>query len=135
MSDGNGPQLGTLAFYEVMARMLNGDPVWEEKGKAITCTMLHAYGPPVNKRFFTSFDQGKVSEVAEVSPDDERSVDFVISGPPENWNALLKKEIKPTTAMTTGKLKVEGRQIYLLRNMAAFSYMLDLMTTVDGTPD
>lgn len=130
MEDGTGPQLGTLAFYEEMARVLNNDSIWEEKGKAITCTMLHAYGPPVDRKFFTNFDEGRVTEVAEVSGDDERSADFVISGSPENWNAVLQKQLKPTTAMTTGKLKVEGKQIYLLRNMGAFSYMLDLMTTL-----
>jgi hypothetical protein len=131
MGDGCAPQLGSLEFYEEMARVVNSDPVWEEKGKAITCTMVHAYGPPVDRTFFTRFEAGRVTEVAEVSADEERSADFIISGPAENWNALLQKQIKPTTAMTTGKLKVEGRQIYLLRNMAAFSYMLDLMTTLE----
>jgi hypothetical protein len=131
MGDGSGAQPGTLQFYEEMARVLNSDPVWEEKGKSITCTMVHAYGPPVNRRFFTCFDGGKVTEVAELAADEQPSADFVISGPAENWNAVLQKQIKPTTAMTTGKLKVDGRQIYLLRNMAAFSYMLDLMTTLE----
>jgi hypothetical protein len=130
MGDGTGPQLGTLPFYEEMARVLNSDPAWQEKGKSITCTMVHAYGPPLNRTFFTRFEEGQVTEVAELSADEQRAADFVISGPAENWNAVLQKQIKPTTAMTTGKLKVEGRQIYLLRNMAAFSHMLDLMTTL-----
>jgi len=37
--------------------------------------------------------------------------------------------------MATGKLKVKGKQTYLLKNMAAFSYILEVMTGLDPAYD
>ena len=34
-----------------------------------------------------------------------------------------------------GKLKVTGKQVYLLKNMGAFSYILDVMTRLDPVYD
>ena len=136
MNDHEGrPRFGQISFYEAMANALNDDPVWKEKGRSITCSMLHVYGSPVDRTFFTNFESGRVTEVAELPTGKSRRTDFVISGSPEHWKAVLRNEIKPATAMATGKLKVEGKQIYLLRNMAAFSRMLDLMTELDPTYD
>lgn len=129
------PHFGTLSFYEAMAQVLNQDPVWGEKAKSITCSMLHVYGAPVDRTFLTSFEKGRVTEVAELSADDNRTTDFVITGTGDSWKAVLRKEVKPTTAMATGKLKVDGKQIYLLRNMSAFTHMLDLMTKLDPVYD
>ncbi len=129
------PRFGTISFYEAMADALNNDPVWKDKGKSITCSMLHVYASPVDRTFFANFEAGRVTEVAELPPGESHQTDFVIAGSPEHWKAVLRKEIKPATAMATGKLKVEGKQIYLLRNMAAFSRMLDLMTELDPVYD
>lgn len=129
------PRFGSISFYEAMADALNDDPVWQDKGKSITCSMLHVYGAPVDRTFFSNFEAGRVTEVAELPAGENRQTDFVISGSPEHWKAVLRNEIKPATAMATGKLKVEGKQIYLLRNMGAFSRMLELMTELDPAYD
>jgi len=136
MSDENArPQFGRLSFYEAMADVLNHDPVWGEKARSITCSMLHIYGSPVDRTFYTNFEEGRVTEVAELPAGDDRTTDFVITGIGDSWKAVLRKEVKPTTAMASGKLKVDGKQIYLLRNMSAFSHMLDLMTNLDPAYD
>lgn len=122
---------GTLGFYEAMANALNNDPVWLEKGAALKATMIYQYGAPVDKFFYLNFAEGKVTDVTELVSAEERPAEYVVSGSADAWKAVLRKEIKPATAMATGKLKVKGKQTYLLKNMAAFTYVLDVMTTLD----
>jgi putative sterol carrier protein len=73
----------------------------------------------------------KITEVAELASEEERPSDYLISGSPEAWKAVFQKELKPATAIATGKLKVRGKQTYLLKNMGAFSYILEVMTNLD----
>ena len=129
----NRPEFGTLAFYQAMADALNTDPTWVEKGKPLSCSMVYAYGAPVNRNFFLVFEEGRVTEVAEIATPDERPAEFIITGSGDSWKAVLRKEVKPATAMATGKLKVKGRQTFLLKNMGAFSYILEVMTQLDPT--
>lgn len=125
------PVFGTLGFYEAMANALNNDPEWPEKGKALKAKMVYAYGAPINKNFYMIFDEGKVSDVTEVESPEDSPAEFVVSGSADSWKAVLRKEVKPATAMATGKLKVKGKQTYLLKNMNAFTYILDVMTQLD----
>lgn len=125
------PVFGELSFYQAMAAALNADEKWAELGKPLTYSMVYAYGAPVDKVFFLNFDEGHIDEVAELKAVDERPADFVISGTPDNWKAILKGEVKPATAMAMGKLKVQGKQTVLLRNMKAFTHIMDVMTGLD----
>lgn len=122
---------GTLGFYQAMANALNNDPQWPEKGEALKAKMIYAYGEPINKNFYMEFDAGKVTDVTEVDSPEQSSAQFVVSGSAASWKAVLRKEIKPATAMAIGKLKVKGKQTYLLKNMGAFVYILDVMTQLD----
>jgi hypothetical protein len=129
------PVFGTLSLYQAMADALNDDPLWAEKGANITASMVYSFLPPIGKLFYLNYDHGKITEVAELDSEDERPADYVISGSPDVWRAVFQKELKPTTAMATGKLKVKGKQTYLLKNMSAFSYILEVMTGLDPVYD
>lgn len=124
-------EFGTIQVYEAMAEMLNADPEWADKGKNITYTMIFEYRAPVDKSFLVRFDAGKVTDVRELSTPDEEPADFVISGDPENWRAVLEGRTSPTAAMTRGQLKVKGKMSVLLKNMSAFSHILDSMTKIE----
>jgi putative sterol carrier protein len=129
------PVFGTFSLYQAMADALNNDATWVDKGANITASMIYNYLPPIGKLFYLNFDHGKITEVAELASEDEKPSDYVITGTPDAWRALFKKELKPTTAMATGKLKVKGKQTYLLKNMSAFSYILEVMTGLDPVYD
>jgi hypothetical protein len=125
------PVFGTLSLYQAMAEALNDDPAWVDKGANITASMIYSFLPPIGRLFFLNFDHGKITEVAELASEEERPSDYLISGSPEAWKAVFQKELKPATAIATGKLKVRGKQTYLLKNMGAFSYILEVMTNLD----
>ena len=121
---------GTVGFYQAMADQLNSDPAWDDIGKDLSYSMVYVYTEPVNKRFYAVFDQGKVTGVREATEADAETVDFVITGAPDVWRGIFEKTINPTAALTTGKMKVKGKMTTLLKNMKAFSYVIEAMTKV-----
>jgi hypothetical protein len=126
-------EFGTVKVFEEMANLLNNDPEWAEKGKAITYTMIYDYGPPVSKAFFVRFEQGNITEVRELPSAEGETADFVIAGAPEVWRGVFDKSINPTAAMTRGQLKVKGKMTTLLKHMGAFGYIIDSMTKIELT--
>lgn len=124
-------QFGTVHFYRAMADILNNDPVWPEKGKKLSYSMVYEYGPPVEKRFFVVFDEGRVTKVQEATDSDAEAADFVVSGSPDAWRGIFEKTINPTVAITKGHMKVKGKMMVLLKNMEAFNFVIDAMTKVD----
>lgn len=124
-------KFGTVEFYEAMGDMLNNDPEWAEVGKKLSYSMVYVYGAPLQREFYVTFDEGRVTEVREAGDGDTDTADFVVSGAPDVWRGVFEKAINPTAALTTGKLKVKGKMTTLLRNMSAFSYVVDSMTKVE----
>ena len=124
-------KFGTVEFYEAMGDMLNNDPEWAEVGKKLSYSMVYVYGAPLQREFYVTFDEGRVTEVREAGDGDADQADFVVSGAPDVWRGVFQKEINPTAALTTGKLKVKGKMTTLLKNMSAFSYVVDSMTKVE----
>ena len=124
-------EFGTVKVFEAMADLLNDDPQWADKGKAINASMIYDYGPPVGKAFFVRFDSGRVGDVKELASAADEPADFVISGPPDVWRGIFDKSVNPTAALTKGQLKVKGKMTTLLRHMNAFSYIIDSMTRIE----
>ncbi len=124
-------EFGTVKVYEAMGELLNSDPEWAEKGKAITYTMIYDYTAPVSKAFYTRFEEGRVTDVRELPSADAETADFVITATPEVWRGVLDKSLNPTAALTTGKMKVKGKMTTLLKHMQAFSYIIDSMTRIE----
>ena len=124
-------KFGTVDFYQAMADQLNNDPAWSDIGKDLDYTMVYVFTEPVNKSFYAVFGQGKVTGVRDATESDAEAVDFVITGPPDVWRGIFEKTINPTAALTAGKMKVKGKMTTLLKNMKAFSYVIEAMTKVD----
>jgi hypothetical protein len=126
-------KFGTIEVYEEMAELLNNDPVWAEKGKDISYSMIYVYGPPVDRSFYVRFEEGRVTEQREVDSPDAEQADFVLSGAADVWRGVLDKTLNPTAALTRGQLKVKGKMTTLLKHMTAFSYVIDAMTKIELT--
>jgi len=124
-------KLGTVSFYEAMAEQLNNDPEWAEKGKNLNYSMVYNFEAPLEGSFHAKFADGKVLDVRDATPADIENADFVISGSSDVWGGIFKKEINPTVALTRGQLRVRGKMSQLLKNMAAFQYVIVAMTRVD----
>lgn len=124
-------KFGTLSFYQAMAEQLNNDPDWKDIGKNLSYALVYKYEAPVEGAFFTKFDRGTVVEVRNASPTDLENADFVVSGSSDVWKGCFTGTVNPTVAMTRGKLRVRGKMTQLLKNMAAFQYVITAMNRVE----
>lgn len=124
-------ELGTLGFYEAMAEMLNSDPAWAEKSRGLTYTMVYGYGAPIDRHFLLRFDTGRIAEVREAEPGECDSCDAFVTAAPEVWRAIFTGRTSPTVALATGKVKLKGDKVRLMKNMAAFTHVIDTMKTIE----
>ena len=124
-------QLGTVGFYEAMAEVLNDDPVWAEKGRGLNYTMVYGYGAPIDRAFFLRFEDGRITTVREAADDEVETCDAYVAAAPEVWRAVFEGRTSPTVALATGKVKLRGNKVQLMKNMAAFTYVIDTMKTLE----
>ena len=124
------PLFGTRELYDRLAEALNDDPAWLVKAKELNYTMTHVYTEPIGKVFTFRFDHGKLLDVADVEGD--APADFVLTATPEIWEkVLVSGELSPNVALVTRKIKVDGKLTVLLKHMAAFNYLLGVLTNLD----
>lgn len=122
---------GTLEFYEAMADALSQDPEWAEKGSGLTYTMVYGYDAPIDKDFLVAFDQGRITDVREARPDDFESCDALVTGTPDAWRAVFEGRTSPTVALATGRMKLKGNKVRLMKNMAAFTHVIETMKRIE----
>jgi putative sterol carrier protein len=60
-----------------------------------------------------------------------REANFVITGPYSRWKEVMRKQLDPTRAMLTGKLKVKGDLTTLIRYTKAANEMTEATTRLD----
>ena len=75
--------------------------------------------------------EGEARDVRMVPPDEARSADFVITGSYSNWKGVMRRQLDPTRAMLTGKLKVKGDLATLMRYTKAANEMTEATTRID----
>ena len=126
-------ELGTLGFYEAMAEALRDDPVWAEKGKGLTYTMVYGYGAPIDRAFLLKFENGRITTVRDAEGDELDTCDAYVSAAPDVWRAVFEGRTSPTVALATGKVKLRGNKVQLMKNMAAFTYVIDTMKKLEFT--
>jgi alkyl sulfatase BDS1-like metallo-beta-lactamase superfamily hydrolase len=126
-------KFGTVEVYEELAALLNTDPVWAEKGKKIDNSLVFDYTDPVNKAFFVRFQAGQLTDVRELASADAEPADFTLQGSPEAWRGLLEGTTTPMKAITGGQLKLKGNMMALMKEMKAFSHVMDSLAKIELT--
>lgn len=124
-------EFGTVGFYEAMADQLNDDPLWAERGAKLEYDLVFRYGAPLDRDFWMSLKAGKVLNVHQSTPEEAASAPFIISAEPDVWRSIFAGEVNPTVAMARGKVKVQGNTHELMKHMAAFKHILEVMAKVD----
>jgi putative sterol carrier protein len=75
--------------------------------------------------------EGEARDVQMVPVEKAREANFVISGPYSRWKEVMRKQLDPTRAMLTGKLKVKGDLTTLIRYTKAANEMTEATTRLD----
>lgn len=68
---------------------------------------------------------GKCRGVAFLEPGEEKKAAFVYSGPYSNWKKLINKQIDPIQGLLTGKFKLQGDMVKVLRAVRAAKELVE----------
>ena len=75
--------------------------------------------------------EGEARDVKNVSAEEAKKCDFVITAPYSRWKQVMKKELDPTRAMLQGKLKLKGDLPTIVRYTKASQEMTECTTRID----
>jgi putative sterol carrier protein len=75
--------------------------------------------------FYVDLWHGKCRGVALVRAGEEKKAAFIYSGPYGNWKKLINKQIDPIQGLLTGKFKLKGDMIKVLRAVRAAKELVE----------
>ena len=64
---------------------------------------------------FLGLYHGKSPDAGEISTQEEREAEFVLSAPFTNWRRVIEGKLDPIQGMMTKKLKVKGNMMKIMR--------------------
>ena len=133
--------MGVKAFSDEFAQAykaeLNRSDRYRQAAKGWKWTVGLVVNPepdknvPEAKGIFLDLFDGEARDVKMVSVDEARKADFVITAPYSRWKDVMRKQLDPTRAMMTGKMKVKGDLATLIRYTKAANEMTDCTTRID----
>jgi len=74
---------------------------------------------------------GGACQIAEFVGEDAKAAAFTLRGPFGVWRAILERKMLAATAILTGKLRVEGDTLTLLKHTAASRALIHCVGSVD----
>jgi len=75
--------------------------------------------------FYLDLWHGKCRGVALVRAGEDKKAAFIYSGPYGNWKKLINKQIDPIQGLLTGKFKLKGDMIKVLRAVRAAKELVE----------
>lgn len=80
--------------------------------------------------FYVDLWHGKCRDVALLKPGETKETAFIYEGPYGNWVRLIKKEIDPIQGLLTGKFKLKGDMLKVLRAVRAAKELVETASRV-----
>lgn len=80
--------------------------------------------------FYVDLWHGKCREVTLLRSGESKETAFVYEGPYANWVRLIKREIDPIQGLLTGKFKLKGDMLKVLRAVRAAKELVDTASRV-----
>lgn len=80
--------------------------------------------------FYVDLWHGKCRDVALLKPGETKETAFIYEGPYGNWIRLIKKEIDPIQGLLTGKFKLKGDMLKVLRAVRAAKELVETASRV-----
>ncbi len=76
---------------------------------------------------------GECREAYQVEDAGQKSPEFVMSAPLSIWRSVFEKKMDPIRGMMTGKLKLQGNKMKVLKTPRAAIEMVECCTKIDTT--
>ncbi len=74
---------------------------------------------------------GKCRDAYKVDDPGEKSPEFVMNAPIAVWRQVFEKKMDPIRGMMSGKLKLQGNKMKVLKSPKAAIEMVECCTTID----
>jgi putative sterol carrier protein len=128
------PKFPSQEWIEVFMEKLNANEEYEEAAKDWEGDFLFVVRPEGNlkeeARFYVDLWHGKCREVRMVPPGEEVKTAFTYEGPYGNWIKLINKEIDPIRGILTGKFKLKGSMMKVMRYTKAAKLLVETASQV-----
>ena len=102
-----------------LSRQLNASETYMRSAKDWEGDFMFIAEPddlyPEKAYMFLGLYHGKSPDAAMVAGPDERKVEFTISAPAAVWRKVVEGKLDPIQGMMTGKLKLEGDMMKIMR--------------------
>jgi len=116
-------------WIEIFMQELNANNNYEEAAKTWEGDFLFLIEPDADLKesatFYVDLWHGKCRGVAFLKPGEEKQAAFVYSGPYGNWKKLINKQIDPIQGLLTGKFKLKGDMVKVLRAVRAAKELVE----------
>lgn len=116
-------------YCEAFKEELNSSKVFEEKGKDWEGDFLFIIGRDkyLDEDIIVYCDlwHGKCREMVQIVSRDEKKTAYVYEGSFENWHKLWTGKTGPVRGILTGKFKLKGKRIKILRWRKAMEELMN----------
>jgi putative sterol carrier protein len=113
---------------------VNTNPAYEDAAKTWEGDFLFVVQPDSKLKeqvvFYVDLWHGKCRDVAFYKNGELKQTAFVYEGPYGNWVKLIRKEIDPIQGLLTGKFKLKGDMLKVLRAVRAAKELVDTASKV-----
>jgi putative sterol carrier protein len=131
---------GLLALFpseewiKLFKEALNSNAAYEDAAKTWEGDFLFVVQPDSSLKertvLYVDLWHGKCRDVALYTSGEMRQTAFIYEGPYGNWVKLIKKEIDPIQGLLTGKFKLKGDMLKVLRAVRAAKELVDTASSV-----
>lgn len=113
------PTFPSQEWIESFRDVLNENEAYADAAKDWEGDFLFVVRPEGGLReeatFYVDLWHGKCREARLLAPEEEGNAAFTYAGPYGNWIRLINKEIDPIRGLLTGKFKLKGSMMKVMR--------------------
>jgi putative sterol carrier protein len=121
-------------WIHIFMEKLNANKEYEEAAKDWEGDFLFVVNPEGDlkeeARFYVDLWHGKCREARMLSPGEDVKTAFTYEGPYGNWVKLINKEIDPIRGLLTGKFKLKGSMMKVMRYTKAAKLLVETASQV-----
>lgn len=108
---------------------LNSNAAYEDAAKTWEGDFLFVVQPDSKLQdqavFYVDLWHGKCRDAAMLRQDETKQTAFIYEGPYGNWIKLINKELDPIQSLLTGKFKLKGDMLKVLRAVRAAKELVE----------
>ncbi len=132
-------KFGTPEWAKALKREINGSSEYRNAanqwGVGFNGNLLFVFEAdeqnPERRALMLKLSAGSCLDAEFVDADSHPEAGFVLRGPAHLWREILDRKTMAATAILTGKLKVEGERMQLLKHTAANRALIHCTASVD----